>query len=190
MGGMDIAAEMEAGEKLYEEVVDYPKILIAAVHGASVGWGCTQLASFDLVYAHPDAFFETPFTALGLVPEAASSFTFPRQMGKMRANGLLLAGERLTAQDAYIGGLITAVVQAPSTDEFLGAVLDKARRIGGYGAESLRLAKKLMAEAANDVDARWKAGEREKRDLIELAMMPETQALLQSFVRKKKSSKL
>jgi len=187
MGGSDdLAAEVAAGEKLFSEIRNYPKILIAAVHGASIGWGCTQLASFDLIYAHQGAFFETPFMALGIVPEAASSFTFPKQMGKMRANALLLAGERLSAQDAYVGGLITAVVQAPTTDDFLAKVVEKAKRIGGYSAEALQLAKKLIEDAADDADAKAEAGEREKRDLMTLASRPETQAILQSFGGKNK----
>jgi peroxisomal 3,2-trans-enoyl-CoA isomerase len=187
MGGTDdIAAEVAAGNKAFWELRNCPKILIAAVHGASIGWGCTQLANFDLVYAHQDAFFETPFMALGLVPEAGSSLVLPREMGKTRANALLLAGERLSAQDAYIGGLITAVVQAPTLNEFHVKTLGKATRMGGYSAEALRLGKKLIADAADDAEALARAGERESRDLIMLASRPETQAILQSFGGKKK----
>src|SRR5688572_14954564 len=100
MGGPEetIEAEVAAGSRLGEVLTHYPKVLIAAVHGASIGWGCTQLSNFDLIYAHQDAFFQTPFMPLGLVPEGGSSYNFPKVMGKPQANALLLAGEKLSAQ--------------------------------------------------------------------------------------------
>ena len=167
MGGAEdtIAAEIEAGGRLSEVLSGYPKVLIAAVHGASIGWGCTQLSNFDLIYAHHNAFFQTPFMPLGLVPEGGSSYTFPTTMGKPQANALLLAGERLSAQEAYVSGLITSVVQAPSPDEFLAQVIEKAKKIGGYSGEALKMAKRLTQDAVNDVEARKAAGLREKRDI-------------------------
>jgi peroxisomal 3,2-trans-enoyl-CoA isomerase len=66
-------------------------------------------------------------------------------------------------------------------------VVEKANRIGSYSAEALKMAKKLIAEAADDAEATVKAGEREKRDLMTLASRPETQAILQSFGGRKKA---
>lgn len=80
----------------------YPKVLIAAVHGAAIGWGCTQLSNFDLVYAHPQSFFQTPFMSLGFSPEDQSSYTFPKTMGKQHANRLLLGAEKVSARDMYV----------------------------------------------------------------------------------------
>src|SRR5262249_28503039 len=110
--GPTIEQEIEAGRRLAEELVGYPKILVAAVHGAAVGWGCTQLFNFDLVYAWgKGAFFQTPFTSLGFTPEGASSWSFPRVMGKQRANALLLASERLNAREMYEAGMVTKVIE-------------------------------------------------------------------------------
>ena len=49
----------------------------------------------DYVVAASDARFSTPFVALGLVPEAASSLLAPRLMGHRRAFELLVMGEPL-----------------------------------------------------------------------------------------------
>lgn len=192
MGGSEdtINTEVEAGSRLSQVLLRYPKVLIAAVHGASIGWGCTQLSSFDLIYAHQDAFFQTPFMLLGLVPEGGSSYNFPKQMGKAQANALLLAGERLTAQEAYVGGLITAVVHAPTADNFLAQVVEKAKRIGGYSAEALEMAKRLTREATDDIEARQRAGERERRDILIRFSRAETQANLKAFGNRKEKSKM
>lgn len=192
MGGSEdtINAEVEAGGKLSQVLLQYPKVLIAAIHGASIGWGCTQLSSFDLIYAHQDAFFQTPFMPLGLVPEGGSSYNFPKQMGKAQANALLLAGDRLSAQEAYVGGLITAVVQAPTIDGFLAQVVKKAKKIGGYSTEALQMAKKLSMDAMDDMAARVKAGERERRDILIRFSREETQANLKAFGARKEKAKM
>jgi len=89
---------------------NYPKILIAAANGAAIGWGCTQLFNFDLVYASTRAVFQTPFTSLGFAPEGGSSYTFPKIMGKHHANRLLIASDKLTAQEMYISGYVSQVL--------------------------------------------------------------------------------
>ena len=183
MGGAEdtIDAEVEAGGKLSAVLMAYPKVLVAAVHGASIGWGCTQLSAFDLIYAHQSAFFQTPFASLGIVPEGGSSYNFPKQMGKPRANALLLAGDKLNAHEAWVGGLITGVVEADTPDAFLGMVLEKAKRIGTFSEEVLQMAKRLTTDAAGDLEARRRAGERERRDILTIFSREDTKARLAAF---------
>ncbi|KAJ9611393.1 hypothetical protein H2200_004577 [Cladophialophora chaetospira] len=140
--GPTIEQEIEAGRALGDELLGYPKVLIAAVHGAAIGWGCTQLWNFDLVYAWSKAaVFQTPFMQLGFVPEGASSWSFPKVMGKQRANALLLASEKLSAREMYDAGLVTKAIEADTLEGFREEVFTIARRIGTYSAESLRMAK-------------------------------------------------
>src|SRR5262249_21035047 len=63
--------------------------LVAAVSGTAVGVGTTMLLHCDHVVAADDAKLSTPFVALGLVPEAASSLIAPHLMGHARAFSLL-----------------------------------------------------------------------------------------------------
>lgn len=192
MGGAEdtISAEVEAGGNLSAVLTAYPKVLVAAVHGASIGWGCTQLSAFDLVYAHQSAFFQTPFASLGLVPEGGSSYNFPKQMGKAQANALLLAGDRLSAYEAWVGGLITGVVDAETPDAFLRIVLEKVKRIGTFSGAALQMAKKLTADAADDVEARRKAGERERRDILAMFSQEDTKMRLAAFGGSKQKPKI
>jgi enoyl-CoA hydratase/carnithine racemase len=189
MGGAEdtIDAEVAAGSALSAVLTGYPKVLIAAVHGASIGWGCTQLSSFDLIYGHNSAFFQTPFASLGIVPEGGSSYNFPLSMGRARANALLLAGDRLSAHEAWVGGLITGVVEADTKELFLEKVVEKAKRIGGYSGEALRMAKGLIADAADDAEKKRKAGERERRDILVRFASEETKQLLAGFGKKDKA---
>ena len=54
----------------------------------------------DYAVAASDARFSTPFVALGLVPEAASSLIAPRLMGHRRAFELLVMGKPLIGEEA------------------------------------------------------------------------------------------
>jgi enoyl-CoA hydratase/carnithine racemase len=192
MGGAEdtIDAEVAAGSALSAILAAYPKVIMAAVHGASIGWGCTQLSSFDLIYAHQSAFFQTPFASLGIVPEGGSSYNFPKAMGKSRANALLLAGDRLSAHEAWVGGLITGVVEADTVDAFLGKVLEKAKRVGTFSGEALRMAKQLTIDAADDLEARRQAGERERRDILIRFAAEDTKERMAAFGGAKGKSKI
>jgi peroxisomal 3,2-trans-enoyl-CoA isomerase len=145
-----------------------------------------ELTNFDLVYAHSTAYFQTPFMPLGLVPEGASSYTFPVIMGKPQANALLLAGDRLTAQEAYVGGLVTKVVDG-SLDEFEEKVKEIAARVGGYSGEALGMAKRLVREGAGDAEKKKEAGERERRDLVVRFSREDTKERLAAFGNKDKA---
>jgi enoyl-CoA hydratase/carnithine racemase len=86
------------------------KVMIAAVHGATVGIGATLLLHCDLVVAASSARLSMPFVRLGLVPEAASSLLLPHLVGYHRAAEMLLLGTPIDAARAYEIGIVNRVV--------------------------------------------------------------------------------
>ena len=103
-----------------------------------------MLLHCDLVYASEGAHFHTPFTDLALVPEAASSLLMPRLMGHQRAAQLLLAAERVTAQQAFEFGMVTHLC-APDA---LGATAQAAAdALAQKAPQALQLTKRLMKGA-------------------------------------------
>ena len=92
---------------------NFPKPLIASVHGNAVGIGTTMLMHCDLVYAAVDAKFQMPFVSLGLVPEAGSSLLFPKLAGHVKASEIFLTGRSFDSKEALEMKLINSIEADP-----------------------------------------------------------------------------
>jgi 2-(1,2-epoxy-1,2-dihydrophenyl)acetyl-CoA isomerase len=88
------------------------KPVIAAVNGAAAGGGMSLALAADLVIAAKSAFFAQVFgPQLGLVPDMGSTWLVPRLVGRARALGMMLTGERISAEKAEAWGLIWKCVE-------------------------------------------------------------------------------
>ncbi len=136
------------GSSAFPRFVDaiqaFPKPLIAAVNGLAVGIGMTLLPHCDLVLVDEQARMKTPFSSLGVPPEAASSLLFPVRMGWQQAARILFTSDWVSAAEAVELGLALQVCPA-------GTVVDEAvalgQRISGYSLASLKAIKATMLDA-------------------------------------------
>jgi len=113
--------QMDEGSPVFNflfAIHNFPKPLIAAVHGRSVGIGTTMLMHCDIVTANSNTVFSMPFVSLGLVAEGGSSYLFPRLVGHAKASEILLTGRNFTADEALQMGLINEI----SEDSFGAAM--------------------------------------------------------------------
>ncbi len=133
------------------------KPIVAAVSGVAVGVGTTMLLHCDLVYAGEGAKFILPFVALGLCPEAASSFLLPKLVGHKRASELLLLGEPFSAVKACEIGLVNAVY--PDA-EFIDKALSQAQKLVQQPPASVRITKALLKRPTSQYIADTMAEER------------------------------
>jgi enoyl-CoA hydratase/carnithine racemase len=145
----------------------FPKPLIAAVNGAGVGLGLTMLAHCDLVLVSERARLLAPFTAMGVAPEAASSYLLPRRMGRQQATRYLFSSEWIGAEEAVDTGLALAMYDA---DQLLPEALALATKIAGKSLPSLMATKRLLRESERDGVAR--ASELEGAAFAELLRLP------------------
>lgn len=113
---------------MIDALTELPKPLICAVNGVGVGIGATLLGYADLVFMSSTARLKTPFTSLGVAPEAASSYLLPRLMGRQNAAWLLMSSEWVDAEEAKQMGLAWQVC-APDD------LLPQARRHANILAE-------------------------------------------------------
>lgn len=127
------------------------KVLVAAVHGPTVGIGFTMLLHCDLVLAARSTRLSMPFVKLGLVPEAASSLLLPRLIGHQRAAELLFLGTAIDASTAFNLGLVNRIVEDEKLLEEAHAL---AQALVEQPAEALRATKQLLRNETGTASAR------------------------------------
>jgi len=154
--------------------------LMAAVSGPAVGVGATMLLHCDHVVAASDAKLSTPFVALGLVPEAASSLIAPRLMGHARAFSLLVMGQPLSADEANAAGIVNSVVPP---EELEAAARAAAEKIAALPPEGVRVARRLMRGAPDEIVARI---DEEAEAFKTRLTSPDAQAAFMAFLSRKR----
>ena len=161
---------------LLDALQAFDKPVIAAVNGVGVGLGFTMLMHCDLVLMADEARVRVPFTELGVPPEAASSFLFPRTMGWQRAARLLFTSDWVSAAEAVELGVALAHVPG---ERLMDETLALARAIAAAPLEALVAAKRLMLATRNpEVSA---ARSREDAAFAELLGSAANRAALDRF---------
>ena len=95
-----------------------PVPVIAAVNGVAAGAGANLALCCDFVLAARGASFIQAFSKIGLVPDCGGTWLLPRLVGRARAIGLAMSGDKLPAEEAERIGLIwRAVDDASLMDE-------------------------------------------------------------------------
>jgi enoyl-CoA hydratase/carnithine racemase len=156
------------------------KPVVAAVNGNAVGVGTTMLLHCDYVVAGNTAKLSTPFVALGLVPEAASSLIAPRLMGHARAFALLVMGQPLSATEAKDAGIVNTIVEPGETD---AQALAAAQKIAGLPPQGVLQSRRLMRGSAEEIVARID----EEAEAFKVRLKsPEAQAAFMAFMTRKR----
>jgi enoyl-CoA hydratase/carnithine racemase len=128
---------------LVDALAAFPKPLICAVNGVGVGIGATILGYADLVFMSSTARLKTPFTSLGVAPEAASSYLLPRLMGRQNAAWLLMSSEWVDAAEAHRMGLVWKVCEP---DDLLPEARRHAEILASRPVPSLMAVKQTITE--------------------------------------------
>lgn len=139
--------------KFLGSLLNFPKPLLAAVKGNAVGVGTTMLLHCDIVLASPTANFSMPFTSLGLVPEAGSSYLFPQLVGYQRAARIFMTGESFGATEAKEMGLVSTIAH-----DVLAETTKIANQIAQQPPQAIINTKALLKASKHDaVEAVMKA---------------------------------
>jgi enoyl-CoA hydratase/carnithine racemase len=158
------------------------KPLVAAVNGAAVGVGLTQILPFDVIVASEKAKFSMAFIKVGLVPELASTHYLVQRMGFGHASEMCLSGRLYSGQEAFDLRLADHLVPPESV---LDRSLEIARELGANPAPQLRMIKRLLTENAAETDLRL-VQRRESKLLRECWETPEHKAAVQAFLAQSK----
>lgn len=96
--------------KMLSLIEEIPKPVIASVHGYALGGGAEFCLCCDIVMAGKKAKFGFPEIKIGVIPGAGGPIRLTRWIGKSKAVELLMTGDIIDANEAYLLGLVNRVV--------------------------------------------------------------------------------
>jgi len=147
----DLGATLEQKyNPLIRSLARLEKPVVCAVNGVAAGAGANLALACDIVIAAESAKFIQSFCSIGLVPDCGGSWMLPRLVGRARALGMALLGERISARQAEDWGMIWKCV----ADEELASTAEQmARQLATQPTLGLGLIKRaLMASSDNSLD--------------------------------------
>jgi len=180
--GQSVARVMdELSNPLILALQNFPVPVVAAVNGAAAGAGMGIALAADIVIAARSAFFLSPFLPrLGIVPDMGTTWFLPQRVGRARALGLMLLGDRLPADKAAEWGLIWSCVDD-------GVLMDEARqtamRLASAPSHAVAEARRALDKAAGqDLAAQLDYEKERQRELLDL---PSFREGVQAFFEKR-----
>ncbi len=145
VGGVDVGAVVEQYYRpLANRLRSMPVPVIAAVNGVAAGAGASLALCCDLVVAARSASFVQAFSRIGLVPDCGGTWLLPRLVGRARALGLAMTGDKLPAEEAQRMGLIWQCVDDAALADTVDAL---ARRLAAMPSQALVETRRLIDTA-------------------------------------------
>ena len=138
--------DAESLKSLLEQMLQFPKPIIAAVDGPAMASGVALVLASDLVVASHLATLSITSPRLGLVSGLVAPLLVFRGGGSL-ASRMLLGGDELTAAEAKQLGLVHRVVD---TDQIWVRASNWIDAISASAAESLQLTKRLLNEMVGE----------------------------------------
>jgi len=132
----------EKGQGVFTKIEQFPKPVIAAVHGFALGGGCEISMACDIRIASDAAKFGQPEVGLGIVPGFGGTQRLARLVGRGMAKLLIYTADIIDAQEALRIGLVQKVV-APDV------LLEEAKAIAGRIMKKSSVAVNLAKDAIN-----------------------------------------
>jgi 2-(1,2-epoxy-1,2-dihydrophenyl)acetyl-CoA isomerase len=127
--------------ELPQQLLAFPKPVIAAINGAAIGVGATMVLPCDIRIAAAGAKIGFTFTQLGILPGLGSTHLLPRLVGRAKALELVLTARVILAEEAAQIGLVNAAVPA---DELADAARALARAMAEKEPRVLAAAKAIV----------------------------------------------
>jgi 2-(1,2-epoxy-1,2-dihydrophenyl)acetyl-CoA isomerase len=143
---VDVGAVIERFYRpLATRVRTMPVPVIAAVNGVAAGAGANFALCCDFVLAARSASFIQAFSKIGLVPDCGGTWLLPRLVGRARALGLAMTGDKLPAEEAQCMGLIW---QCVDDAQLMDTALALAQRLAAMPSKALAETRRAIDAAA------------------------------------------
>ncbi|MBU1761115.1 MAG: enoyl-CoA hydratase/isomerase family protein, partial [Bacteroidetes bacterium] len=128
-------------KKLFQQIYQQPKIVIAQVEGHAIAGGCGLASICDYIFSVPEARFGYTEVKIGFIPAIVAVFLV-RRIGEGKAKELLFGGDLIDAEKAQNLGLINYIIDPNKiADEVKSFALKLCK---STSAQSIALTKQLL----------------------------------------------
>lgn len=141
--------ELNTFHVMCETLRTMSKPTIAQIEGRVGGGGSELALSCDMRFATPDAIFNQPEVALGILPGGSGTVRLPRLIGRSRALEVILGCDDIDARTASDWGWINRMLPA---DEITAFVDRLAARIASFPAHAVAEAKASVVRSEAHVE--------------------------------------
>ncbi|MEX0318148.1 MAG: enoyl-CoA hydratase/isomerase family protein [Ruegeria sp.] len=104
-------ATSDLWERLSNAIAALPCLTVAALNGTLAGGANGMVLACDLRIAVPAAKFFYPVMKLGFLPQPSDPKRMAALIGPARTKLIFMAGQKITAQEAYGFGLVDRIVE-------------------------------------------------------------------------------
>lgn len=127
-------------ERLSSRVASMPCLTIAALNGAAAGGALGMVLACDLRLAVPGARIFYPVMRLGFLPQLSDPPRLRALVGPARAKMILMAGQKIPAEEALAWGLVDRLAAPESLlDEAAALAADACAAGAGHVAAIKRM---------------------------------------------------
>ena len=120
------------------------KPVLSAVNGVAAGAGANIAIACDICVAAKSASFIQAFSKIGLIPDSGGSFFLPRVVGLQKATGLMMLGDKVSAEEAERIGMIYKVLP---DENFETTALEIAITLAHMPTRGLALTKQALNQS-------------------------------------------
>lgn len=133
----------ERGKALVKSILELPVPVIVALHADVIGVGATLVLCCDAVVAARTARISDPHVKIGLVAGDGGAIAWPAAVGILKARRHLITGDPISAEEGYMFGLVTDLVD--TAEEALPAARALAQRIAKLAPLAVQGTKKSLS---------------------------------------------
>lgn len=181
LGEQTAHAMATLSNRLIEDLRNLPFPVVSAINGPCAGAGVGLALAADVVLAAHSAYFYLPFMPrLGIVPDLGTTWFLERFVGRSRAIGMSLLGERLTAEQAAQWGLVWKCVANEALQDEALSTAQRLAQLPAHAAQEIRRAYDAAGENTLAAQLQYEADR--QRELID---RPEFTEGVRAFLEKR-----
>jgi 2-(1,2-epoxy-1,2-dihydrophenyl)acetyl-CoA isomerase len=129
---------------IIQKIRTIEKPIVAAVNGVAAGAGANIALACDIVVATEHTSFIQAFSKIGLIPDSGGTFFLPRIIGMQKATALMMLGDKVSAEEAMVMGLVYKIYPVAF---FMDDAKALANTLAAMPTKALGLTKRLLNQS-------------------------------------------